>query len=262
MALTQVSVNAWRTAVDRQAQILENGLATINAQAAKKEIPQFKGDIESKLAIEEWFKIAEKIATNAGWTDVQKLRFLQEKLTKSAANFNDSLTPAQKATYQIWKNSVITGLTDHTTKARKKEELNTLKQKETERVRDFKIKIDDLYRISYGIGPDTDQDVVVVALRNEIKKDVLLNGLKTPISDLVWNRQNIHNATYAEAVEMAEECEKIVEIKKITREKDLTSAVAMLSLESQKNIEHINNLEEIIKQLTPTSVTQPMTEDM
>ena len=175
---------------------------------------------------------------------------------------NDSLTPAQKATYQIWKTSIITGLTDHTTKARKKEELNTLKQKDTERVRDFKIKIDDLYRISYGIGPDTDQDVVVVALRNETKKDVLLNGLKTPISDLVWNRQNIHNATYAEAVEMAEECEKIVEIKKITREKDLTSAVAMLSLESQKNIEHINNLEEIIKQLTPTSVTQPMAEDM
>ena len=262
MALTQAAVNAWRTAVDRQAQILENGLATINAQAAKKEIPQFKGDIESKLAIEEWFKIAEKIATNAGWTDVQKLRFLQEKLTKSAANFNDSLTQAQKATYQIWKTSIITGLTDHTTKARKKEELNTLKQKDTERVRDFKIKIDDLYRISYGIGPDTDQDVVVVALRNETKKDVLLNGLKTPISDLVWNRQNIHNATYAEAVEMAEECEKIVEIKKITREKDLTSAVAMLSLESQKNIEHINNLEEIIKQLTPTSVTQPMAEDM
>jgi hypothetical protein len=101
-----------------------------------------------------------------------------------------------------------------------------------------------------------------VALRNETKKDVLLNGLKTPISDLVWNRQNIHNATYAEAVEMAEECEKIIEIKKITKEKDLTSAVAMLSLESQKNIEHINNLEEIIKQLTPTSVTQPMAEDM
>jgi hypothetical protein len=74
-----------------------------------------------------------------------------------------------------------------------------------------------------------------VALRNETKKDVLLNGLKTPISDLVWNRQNIHNATYAEAVEMAEECEKIVEIKKITREKYLTSAVAMLSLDIRES---------------------------
>ncbi len=90
----------------------------------------------------------------------------------------------------------------------------------------------------------------------------MLNGLKTPISDLVWNRQNIHNATYAQAVEMVEECEKIVEIKKITRDKDLTSAVTKLSLESQKNFENIDNLEKVIKQLATTSVTQPMAEDM
>jgi hypothetical protein len=262
MALTQAAVNAWRTAVDRQAQILENGLATINAQATKKEIPFFTGEIEGKLAIEEWFKIAERIATNAGWTNEQRLRFFQEKLIKSAANFNDSLTPAQKVNYQTWKNNIQDGLADNTTKARKKEQLKTLTQEDTERVRDFKIRIDDYYKIAYGENAATSLNATVIALRNETKKDVLLNGLKTPISDLVWNRQNIHNATYAEAVEMAEECEKIIEIKKITKEKDLTSAVAMLSLESQKNIEHINNLEEIIKQLTPTSVTQPMAEDM
>jgi len=109
--LTQATINAWRTAVDRQAQILENGLATINAQAAKKEIPHFKGDIERNLAIEEWFKKIEKIATNAGWIDEPKLRFFQEKkITKSAVNSNDSLTAAQKATYQIWKTSIIEGL--------------------------------------------------------------------------------------------------------------------------------------------------------
>jgi hypothetical protein len=146
MALTQAAVNAWRTAVDRQAQILENGLATINAQAAKKEIPQFKGDIENKLAIEEWLQ--RKCDERRMDRCTKKLRFLQEKLTKAAANFNDSLTPAQKTTYQLWKTSIITGLTDLTTKVRKKEGLNTLKQKDTERVRDFKIKIDDLYRIS------------------------------------------------------------------------------------------------------------------
>ena len=70
--------------------------------------------------------------------------------------------------------SIIEDLDDYTLKARKKEELNTLNkkmQKEFES-RDFKIKIDDLYRIAYGIGPDTSQDVVVVTLRNEIKKDV------------------------------------------------------------------------------------------
>jgi hypothetical protein len=42
-------------------------------------------------------------------------------MAKSAENFNDSLTPAQKATYQIWKNNILEGLADHTTKAKKKE---------------------------------------------------------------------------------------------------------------------------------------------
>ena len=135
MALTKATVNAWQAAVDRQAEILENGLGIINAQSAKKEIPTFNGEIEGKLAIEEWFKIAERIATNAEWTEEQKLRFFQEKLTKSAANFNDSLTQAQKATYQIWKNHILEGLADNTTKARKKEQLkhsNKKIQKESE----------------------------------------------------------------------------------------------------------------------------------
>jgi hypothetical protein len=96
MALKQAAVNACRTAVERQAQILENGLGVINAQTAKKEIPFFTGEIEGKLAIEEWFKIAERITTNAGWTNEHKLRFFQEKLIKSAANFNDSLTQKHK----------------------------------------------------------------------------------------------------------------------------------------------------------------------
>ena len=78
-----------------------------------------------------------------------KTSFPSRKTNKiMTRQINDSLTPAQKTTYQLWKTSIITGLTDLTTKVRKKEGLNTLKQKDTERVRDFKIKIDDLYRIS------------------------------------------------------------------------------------------------------------------
>ena len=59
-----------------------------------------------------------------GWTNEQRLRFFQEKLIKSAANFNDSLTPAQKINYQTWKLHIQEGLADNTTKARKKEQLN------------------------------------------------------------------------------------------------------------------------------------------
>ncbi len=237
MALTQQTVNAWRTAVERQAQILENGLGVIKAQTAKKEIPFFTGEIEGKLAIEEWFKIAERKATNAGWTNEQRLRFFQEKLIKSAVNLNDSLTPAQKVNYQTWKNNIQDGLADNTTKARKKEQLKTLTQEDTERVRDFKIRIDDYYKIAYGENAATSLNATVIALRNETKKDVLLNGLKTAIADLVWNRPNIQNATYAQTIDMVEECEKIVEIKKISKNKDLTSAVTVISKENEKNAE-------------------------
>ena len=90
MALTQATVNAWRQAVDRQATILETVLGPMNAQTAKTEIPNFTGEIENELAIEDWFKIAERIATNAGWNNAQKLRFFQERMVKSAESFNDS----------------------------------------------------------------------------------------------------------------------------------------------------------------------------
>jgi hypothetical protein len=195
MALSQAAVNSWRESVDRQAAILEAGLGLLNAQTAKKEIPNFTGEIEGKLAIKEWFKIAERIATNAGWNDAQKLRFFQERMVKSAENVNDSLTPAQKTTYQICKTNILDGLADNPTKARKKEQLKDLKQEDVERVRDFRIRIDDYYKIAFGVNAATSANATVTALRDEAKKDVLLNGLKPAISDLVWNRENIQNAS-------------------------------------------------------------------
>jgi hypothetical protein len=164
-------------------------------------------------------------------------------MVKSAENFNDSLTKVQKADYQIWKTSILEGLADNTTKARKKEQLKDLKQEDAERVRDFRIRIDDYNKIAIGVNATTSADATVTTLRDEAKKDVLLNGLKPAISDLVWNRANIQNATYAQAIEMAEECEKIVEVRKIAKSKDLASA---------ENTEEINNLKDIIKQMMST----------
>jgi hypothetical protein len=257
MALTNAAVNAWQAAVERQAEILETGLVFINAQSVKKEIPTFTGEIEGKMAIEEWFKLAERMATHAGWTDEQKLHFFQERMSKSAANFNDSLTDDERATYAAWKQAILDGLADNTTKARKKEQLKTLKQEEKERVRDFKTRIDDTYRIAYGVNAATSNHAGVVALRDETKKDVLLNGLKTQISDLVWNRPDIHDATYVETVELAEECEKVVEIKKIAKNKDLSSAVTVMSEEAEKTKEEINNLKGLIQKLMTTPISQP-----
>ncbi len=45
-------------------------------------------------------------------------------------------------------------------------------------VRDFKTRIDDTYRIAYGVNAATSNHDDVVALRDETKKDVLLTGHK------------------------------------------------------------------------------------
>ncbi|EFX74946.1 hypothetical protein DAPPUDRAFT_108408 [Daphnia pulex] len=203
MALTNVAINAWQAAVERQAEILENGLVFINAQNVKKGIPIFTGEIEGKMAIEEWFKLAERMATHAAWMDEQKLRIFQERMRKSAANLNDSLTAAEKATYALWKQAILDGLADNTKKSKNE---RTAKDPQTRRDR-----------------TTTSRHAYEVALRDETKKDVLLNGLKTQIADLVWNRPDVNDTTYVETVELAEE--KVVEIKKIAKNKDLSSAL-------------------------------------
>ena len=102
------------------------------------------------------------------------------------------------------------------------------------------------------MGAATSANATEVALRDEAKNNVLLNRLKSAISDLVWNRRYIDNATYAGTIE----------IKNISKNKDLTSAVNMLSLESQKNVETITNLKKIVKQLVTSAVDQPIGENM
>ncbi len=110
----------------------------------------------------------------------------------------------------------------------KKGELKDLKQEPTERVRDFQKRIDDMYRLAYGVGSATSNDANVVLVRDDTKKGVLLQGLRKEIATLVWNRLD-PEATYAEAVDSAIESEKLVEIKKIAQSKDINSAVSAIT---------------------------------
>jgi hypothetical protein len=55
-----------------------------------------------------------------------------------------------------------------------------------------------MYRLAYGAGPATSNDPNVVLVRDDSKKEVLLQGLRKEISTLVWNRVDA-DATYADA---------------------------------------------------------------
>ena len=176
--------------------------------------------------------------------DDQKLAFFQEKLTKSAANFNDSLTDVQRQTYAVWKPLVLQGLSDDTIKAVKKCELKELQQDPTERVRDFQKRIDDMYKLAYGEGPATSNDANVILVRNDTKKEVLLQGLRKEIATLVWNRLDA-NATYADSVQTSIDSEKVIEVKKLAQSKDINSAVSAITKESEKTAEKIKELEDV-----------------
>jgi hypothetical protein len=92
-------------------------------------------------------------------------------------------------------------------------------------------------------------------------KDVLLNGLKPQIADLVWNRPNWNDKTYPETVESAEECEKVVEMKKIAENKDLSSAIMLAAKESKEMSEEVNNLKLLLQKLESMSVNQQKAEN-
>ena len=119
--LTQNMIDTLRQAGEDNTTALVTGMRNLAAQRKLEGVPTFSGDHNCPLVIDEWFKIAERVARLAGWGDPQKLAFFQEKLTKSAANFNDNLTDAQRQDYAIWKPLILQGLSDDTVKAMQNE---------------------------------------------------------------------------------------------------------------------------------------------
>jgi len=256
MTLTQAAIDTLQTAGQNNTAALVTCMRTLAAQRKLENIQIFSGESNCPLVIEEWFKIAERTARLAGWNDEQKIAFFQEKLSKSAANFNDSLTAQQRDVYADWKALLIAGLHDNTAKAIKKGELKDLKQEPGERVRDFQTRIDDMYRIAYGAGPANSNDPNVVLVRDDMKKEILLAGLRKEIATLVWNRVEA-DATYANTINTAIECEKVTEVKKIAQSKDINSAVSAISQENEKNAAKIKELEGLIHKLSTKPVSPP-----
>jgi hypothetical protein len=77
MALTQAAIDQLEIASQNNTNALVIGMSTLAAQRKLENIPIFSGESNCPLVIEEWFKIAERTARLAGWTDQQKILFFQ-----------------------------------------------------------------------------------------------------------------------------------------------------------------------------------------
>ena len=237
----------WQNFATANTVAIAEGLSNLNAVAFKKEIPEFTGELDGGVSINEWFKLADKVAVTANWTDNQKLRFYQDRLTKSAANFNDTIAAALKAPgrYADWKQSLLNVFQDATVKHSNKKQLKHLRQKPSERIRDFRKRIDDMHRIAYGDDVANSNNAEVVSLQNDGKKEVFINGLKPEISAIIWERLQ-PNATFKQSVVTTTECEQIIDVRRVSEVKTITPSE--LEKGKAKDTEY-DELKALVKQM-------------
>jgi hypothetical protein len=250
----------WADFSDNQATAIANGFQNISALGYKKEIPTFSGDLDESLPIDEWFKVADQVAVTAGWNNQQKLKYYKDRLTKSAANYSNTLAANVLGDYDQWHTAMLNAFQDIALKNLRKDQLKHLKQRQAERTRDFRKRIDETYRNAYGVDIDNSQDQHVLILKNEIKKETLLNGLRSEILFIIWGRLP-PAATYEQAADTAIECEQIIEVRRSTESRTLGQALdaekkakeaeqkAHTEAEKQAQKEDYDTMKELVKQM-------------
>ena len=243
----------WKDYADANTTALIEGMTNLNAVAFKQEIPEFTGELNDGVTIDEWLKMAKKVALAAGWNNAQQLKYFQDRLTKSAANFNDSLTVPQKATFPAWEAAIVNGFQDNAVKMLRKAQLKQLRQNPNERIRDFKKRIDDIYKVAYGDAVTNSLAPEVISLRNEIKKEILLNGVRPEIASIIWGRLR-PNADFESSVLTAIECEQIIEIRRVAECK-MNNAVLLPALKKKSQQEEIDELKELVHQMAREKLT-------
>jgi hypothetical protein len=196
-------------------------------------IPQFSGRLKEKSVLD-WFKQAEKIATATGWDDSEKLRFFSSRLVKPASDFHEQLVKDEKAdSYNLWKKYLIEGFMDDIERDQARIDLESLKQKPDQRIRDFAKEIDDLYAKAYGTEISEATEDLTVQLRDREKKRIFLAGMR----DAIYKRLVLYapkDKAFDVLITLAQTAEEQVTWEKLTPNKELDSLVANVSASLQR----------------------------
>jgi hypothetical protein len=133
----------------------------------------------------------------------------------------------------------------------RKVQLKHIKQKPGERIRDFKQRIDDMYKIGFGETVANSQNAQVASLRNDVKREVFLDGLRSEIFAIIWARLPV-GANFQQTVTSAEECEQLLEIRRTTEAK-ITGQVSTKSIDNKAEFDEVKAL---VKQMANLQLSQ------
>lgn len=177
----------------------------------KEKIPYFTGYLHGDIRVQDWFTEAESIAISCNWTKDQMKRNFSQRFKHLALAYNQELeqSPHRQASYDEWKNLIIKEFKDPTENEYYKQELFEIKQKNKERVRDFKARIEKIFMKGYGEDAFKSNEPITVSIRNDILKSAFQNGLKSSLESGYWNKIEPDHK-YEDAVKIAMAVESVL----------------------------------------------------
>ncbi len=225
-----------------------DGFRSFHMDTQKQAIPLFSGDMGGQT-VHEWLEKADRIAQINTWPPEDCLRIYQERLTKPASNYNDTLTDAQKDTFALWRTNFTNGFNDALVKQDILNQLDDIIQHKSERVRDYVARIDTLYRQAFGAALAEDAAANVETLRNAKKRTVFLNGLNRDIYNLMWYRLP-PAAEWADVIEQATNAETILGQKKAMENlHEVNEDFATVSFKSEKLNDRLEQLSQRLDEM-------------
>ena len=102
--------------------------------------PYYTGPLDGDIRIQDWFTEAEHIATCCSWTKDQMKRNFSQRFKSLALAFQQELdrSTQRNVSYDEWKEIIIKEFKNPAENEFCKQDLAVIKQKEKERVRNFK----------------------------------------------------------------------------------------------------------------------------
>ena len=120
----------------------------------------------------------------------------------------------RNVSYDEWKEIIIKEFKNPAENEFCKQDLAVIKQKEKERVRNFKAWIERTFIKGYGEDAFKSTEPITDSIRNDILKTAFQNGLKVSLESGYWNKIEPDD-NYEDAVQIAMAVEGVMEKRKI-----------------------------------------------
>ena len=207
--------------------------------------PYYTGPLDGDIRIQDWFTEAEHIATCCSWTKDQMKRNFSQRFKSLALAFQQELdrSTQRNVSYDEWKEIIIKEFKDPAENEFFKQDLAEIKQKEKERVRDFKARIEKTFIKGYGEDAFKSTEPITASIRNDILKNAFQNGLKASLESGFWNKIEPDHK-YEDAVKIAMAVESVLGKRQMVQSsaKARDSAINAISLHQDELTSDVERL--------------------